>query len=105
MSFMVHDVDLFIEYAGNGLFKINKRKTNKTIKAIEKEFKLDQMNDYVMQFNDDGDFVCVHTGKYFNCHKELSTLWDVVRAVDQLVMQRVRRDDEILQEKLGLQKK
>lgn len=86
---MVQDVDGFLSYKGDGCFRIKKR--------LSKKMQLMQGEDYVIKFNEHGDFVAIRAGRYYNGHKDFGDLWERLKRLDEFIIGKIRNDDEILQ--------
>lgn len=59
--------------------------------------KLSDGEDFVIKFNEHGDFVAIRASRYWNGHKDFDGLWGKLRALDEFIVGRIKKDNEILE--------
>ena len=83
------DVDGFLSYKGDGCFRIKKK--------LSKNLKLMQGEDFIVKFDEHGNFVAIRARRYYDGHRDFTPLWQILRKLDEYITGRIRNDDEILQ--------
>ena len=85
---MVHDVDGFLVYKGDGCFRINRK--------LSRKFNIGEKTTFVLKFDDHGNFCAVRAGRYYNGNTDFDDMFDKLRKLDEFIVGKVRTDDEIL---------